>query len=141
MLNEPETNNVLEVKIQPLDKSKIMVQIASEDRDAISNLIQDNYNHSISRLAEKVQMHGPNVYNAINGTKTVSLAVIDKIVSAIGYQADLGVGNTLLITPRKTEEAAPVQPKSMFGDLPEGIDLNTIKRTNWGSNIEDFEEL
>lgn len=141
MQNETSEPNLVEVKILPLAKSKVMVQIAKEDRDLLIELIGEHYSHSISRLAERIGMHGPNVYNALNGSKAISLAIIDKIMGAIGFQADLGVNNTLLITPRKTvEEVAPV-PKSIFDDIPEGMKIEDIKSSRKDDILEDVGEL
>lgn len=137
-LNESNETKIYEIKILPLNKEKIMVQISKEDRDILVDLIQDNYSHSISRLAERIGMHGPNVYNAINGAKQVSLNVIDKIVGAVGYQADLGENNTIILKPRI--ESLPTEvtkPTSIFDELPESTEIHTLL----GNSKEPLEEL
>lgn len=142
-LKDSNENNIYEVKILPLQKAKIMVQVSKEDR-VLYDLIQDNYSHSISRLAERIGMHGPNVYNAINGVKLVSLNTIDKIVAVIGYQADLGPDNTIIISPRTEPTQQPVPtPKSIFDDLPEDTKVETIlggspEETILGRNMEEL---
>jgi len=135
--------DTIEVKILPINKAKVMVQIAKEDRDLLIDLIGDHYSHSISRLAERIGMHGPNVYNALNGSKAVSLAIIDKIMEAIGFQADLDMGNKLIITPRKTEVVEAPKPKSMFEDMPEGTKIEDISKAvrTVEDELEDFGEL
>lgn len=127
MTQNEENLEEIQVKILPLDKTKVMVQILKQDREVLIDLIQENYSHSVSRLAERIGMHGPNVYNALNGSKTVSLAIIDKIMSAIGFQADLGLNNTIIISKRKETEQVVVKPKSIFDDMPVGMTIEDVK--------------
>ena len=115
-------NNLL-VKILPLDKSKVMIQVSREDREKLADLIDEHYNHSISRLAERIGMHAPNVYNALNGARPVSLKVIDDIMSGIGFQADLQDSETLIITLRKDSPTPSQKPKDLFGEIPEGTEV------------------
>jgi hypothetical protein len=73
----------------PFDATNITFSLTRKDGETIKDLIRAIYPHTFPNYCIKVGVRPPNFYNVMNGERPCTLEFLNKILSGIGYIAEL----------------------------------------------------